>query len=85
MACQSGVWRPYTGALSVSGYNIPPNSSVDIGVHLFCAVGDPGYNSFNGGVGEYASAGINAFGSALTNYMAWAYQITSVVFCLDQI
>jgi hypothetical protein len=58
LACQSGVWRPYTGALSVSGYNIPPNSSVDIGVHLFCAVGDPGYNSFNGGVGEYASAGI---------------------------
>lgn len=82
--CQSGVWRPLGGALYLTPYILPPNSTIDLGIHLYCATADGGGNSY-GGTGLTADAGTNAYGSKMWRFSGVNYGANGpVIFCLDQ-
>ncbi|CAB3805328.1 hypothetical protein LMG28614_06184 [Paraburkholderia ultramafica] len=83
--CQSGVWKPAGGGtLYLSGYILPPNSTTDLGVHMYCATADGGGNSY-GGTGLNAYAGTNAYGSKMWDFLGMNYGSNGpVIFCLDQ-
>ncbi|MCS6514646.1 shufflon system plasmid conjugative transfer pilus tip adhesin PilV [Burkholderia thailandensis] len=83
--CQDGVWKAVGGGmLYLSAFVLPPNSTSDLGVHMYCATADSGGLSY-GGTGLNAYVGTNAYGSKMWDFLGVNYSNNGpVIFCLDQ-
>ncbi len=70
--------------MHLTAYILPPNSSSDLGVHMYCATADSAGLSY-GGTGLIVSAGTNQYGSQLYEFNGVNYGSNGpVIFCLDQ-
>lgn len=84
LLCESGVWKSTAGAMYLTSYILPPNSTTNLGVHMYCATANEGGLSY-GGTGLISAAGTNQYGSPLWDFSGVNYGSNGpVIFCLDQ-